>query len=76
MYKYNSYYQTIDYFQTLDKEAVVTSALVIENDILIMGHKTSAKLHFHKYNPHDEKFNLENRNTMKWRTEKYRQHPV
>jgi hypothetical protein len=61
---------TIDYFQTLDKEAIVTSALVVENDILILGHKPSAKVHFHKYNPHDERFNLGSRSCVKWRTRK------
>jgi hypothetical protein len=70
VYKYNSYYMTIDYFQTLDKEAIVTSALVVENDILILGHKLSAKVHFHKYNPHDERFNLGSRSSVKWRTRK------
>ena len=61
---------TIDYFQTLDKEAVVTSALVVENDILILGHKLAAKVHFHKYDPHDERFNLGSRSSVKWRTRK------
>jgi len=47
VYKFNSYYQTIDFFQRVDRDAIVTSALVIENDMLIMGHKFSAKMHFH-----------------------------
>ena len=76
VYKFNSYYQTLDYFQSLGKEGIVASALAIENDMLIMGHKSSAKVHFHKYNPHDERFDLENRNCMKWRTKKYQHHPI